>query len=581
MGLNNEGIFRNINVIYQRSIETNINKEIQHILTGAVGTNYKNVLEIWIKEYFDLTSKSAWTDIRDRRNEKAIEVYENEYKGLVMKKEHIIEQSIKSSELEDDLKKFEKELIHLDKETKKKQIAFELSKQYIDLLKEKSNYEEKILTFNNEIEKYNKIKADLNAKNDSIQNYSEFNDITDEILNSMKNLQELKKELIKKKEELKKIEKEDSQQIKSIVLGINGLILASLIFFVRLKFNKKFLLYISIALCIVSLVYLIFIIIKGIKNKFQYETLIFSKNQTIDELQAKISSVSEEFKIHSDKEINESFLDKYEEYKKISQEIENLKYTLNAVNNVSEYNIKKNEEEKNLISVNADLKELEKNNPGLSTLRKNKESSIQYIQKLKKQLNENSARSEVLKKKIYSLNKELASTATETESIASINYKLEEIESELNKLTLYRKSYKLAVDTLNESIKEYQEEHIGRLSRNISEFYNNITKGMHKKVILNEDFSPLVQNKDNEVIKNLSCGAEEQLYFAVRLALLREINDLTQLPLLLDDPFVNFDKERLEVVKDVLNSILDENQIILFTHIKSYSQWENVHLIEI
>ena len=37
--------------------------------------------------------------------------------------------------------------------------------------------------------------------------------------------------------------------------------------------------------------------------------------------------------------------------------------------------------------------------------------------------------------------------------------------------------------------------------------------------------------------------------------------------------FVNFDKERLEIVKNVLYKICKENQVILMTHVKKYTEW--------
>ncbi len=581
LGLNNETIFNNINIIYQKSIETKIDKEIQHIITGAVGTNYKSISDDWLKEYFNTTRQSSWADIRDKKNDREIEIIEKEFSELKSKKDSIIESNIKSSQLEEDLKEAEKEFEKFEQSRKKNLVEFELSKQYIDLIKEKSNCEERILDFNNEIEKYNKIKAELNVKDALInEKYSVYKDINDDMVLSIKNMDELKKELDLKTKELGNI-KRDSQHIKSIVLGVNGIILASLVFFAKLKYKKEYLFYISIGIGVISLIYLFLSVFKEFKSKVNANAKVSSKNQDIKELKNKLSSVNEKIEKLPETDINEVFFNKYSEYKEIKEEVDKLNYTLSTVTNIDEYKQKKEDIEKELISINTDVRELEKENPGLKSLKNNKENSVKYVQELKDELTSVEEKHEELKNTVYELNKELASTFEESESIATMNYKINEMEEDLNKRYTYKAVYTLAIDTLNESIKEYQEEHIERLSKNISHFYSNITEGKHKQVTLTEDFNPLVQSFDSLNNQNLSCGAEDQLYFAVRLALLKEINDLSHLPLLLDDPFVNFDKERLDVVKGILNNIIEENQIILSTHILPYTKWDNIHLIKI
>lgn len=581
IGLNNEAVFRNVNVVYQRSIEMDINKEIQHILTGAVGTNYKTVLERWIKEYFSISRSSAWPQFQDRRTDKQIDILEQELKDLELKKENIIEKSIKATDIEDEIKEMEKELKDIDEENKSKSEEFELSKEVLDLLKEKSNHEEKIVYFNNEIEKYRQIKAKVQVKHDLIeQNYNDFKDISDDIIDNMKNAGILEAELKEKKEELNNFRKSNPSRIKSILLGINGLVLAGLVFFARMKFNKEFLLYISLVIGALSLFYLIFSLYKEYIGRLQYRTLVHTKDHMIRELEEKLKTVQGRLKDFADTQINKEYLNKYDEYKKIVQDKSSLEYTLQTLSDVKQYTEKKESSQKELISINTHLKELEKRNPALTALKEDLSGSVEYVQKLKQQIRIHSEKIESLKKNIYKLNKELSSSYEESESIASINYKINEIKYDFEKLHTFKGSYIMAVNTLKEAIKEYQEKHIERLSKNISEHYSRITDGAHRKVILNEEFSPLVEGEDNENIRNLSCGAEEQLYFAVRMSLLQEINDLTKLPLLLDDPFVNFDKDRLEEVKKILDSIVADNQIIIFSHIKSYSKWDNIHLIK-
>ena len=51
-----------------------------------------------------------------------------------------------------------------------------------------------------------------------------------------------------------------------------------------------------------------------------------------------------------------------------------------------------------------------------------------------------------------------------------------------------------------------------------------------------------------------------------------------KLPIVLDDPFVNYDEKRLKISKELLDEISVEHQVILFTHSPEYAKWGNVVL---
>jgi uncharacterized protein YhaN len=64
----------------------------------------------------------------------------------------------------------------------------------------------------------------------------------------------------------------------------------------------------------------------------------------------------------------------------------------------------------------------------------------------------------------------------------------------------------------------------------------------------------------------LSRGTADQVYLAVRLALVEVLADEGRHPpLLLDDPFATFDPERLRAAMALLRRVGEANQILLFT----------------
>lgn len=63
----------------------------------------------------------------------------------------------------------------------------------------------------------------------------------------------------------------------------------------------------------------------------------------------------------------------------------------------------------------------------------------------------------------------------------------------------------------------------------------------------------------------MSRGTSEQLYFALKLAFIDQIKDQINLPILIDDSFVNFDDQRISHIKDLLEKIAENNQVLIFT----------------
>ncbi|MCF8066519.1 MAG: hypothetical protein K9K36_14815, partial [Desulfarculaceae bacterium] len=67
-------------------------------------------------------------------------------------------------------------------------------------------------------------------------------------------------------------------------------------------------------------------------------------------------------------------------------------------------------------------------------------------------------------------------------------------------------------------------------------------------------------------IAALSRGTRDQLYLCLRLALAQEITSQGEpLPLILDDPLVNFDAQRLAAALAMLCRVAEERQVILLT----------------
>jgi len=104
-----------------------------------------------------------------------------------------------------------------------------------------------------------------------------------------------------------------------------------------------------------------------------------------------------------------------------------------------------------------------------------------------------------------------------------------------------------------------------------SEFFSRMTAGAYLAVNLVDGWPQritAVDRTERQVdVDKLSRGTADQLYFSLRLALASALSGRTFLPMILDDPFVNFDADRFEeAVATILELARLGRQIIYLTH---------------
>lgn len=97
-------------------------------------------------------------------------------------------------------------------------------------------------------------------------------------------------------------------------------------------------------------------------------------------------------------------------------------------------------------------------------------------------------------------------------------------------------------------------------------YFRRLTRDQYEKIVMVERHLQLVdKNKTQYDVRELSRATAEQLYLALRLAFIVQINRTIKLPVLIDDCFVNFDEQRRNELLALLEEISAETQIICFT----------------
>jgi uncharacterized protein YhaN len=122
---------------------------------------------------------------------------------------------------------------------------------------------------------------------------------------------------------------------------------------------------------------------------------------------------------------------------------------------------------------------------------------------------------------------------------------------------------------LDETRKVYEIERQPEVLRQASVFYSVMTEGRYIRVIAPLDGAEIqVERADGARLSPqvLSRGAAEQLYLAMRLALVRQYaSHMDPLPVVFDDVFVNFDPGRVRNTLHAVSELARTHQVLLFT----------------
>lgn len=108
-------------------------------------------------------------------------------------------------------------------------------------------------------------------------------------------------------------------------------------------------------------------------------------------------------------------------------------------------------------------------------------------------------------------------------------------------------------------------ERFPKMLKEAQEYLALLTGGRYVGINLDKKLTVVRSDGKKREVKYLSRGTAEQLYFALKLAFIEQIKDEINLPILIDDSFVNFDDQRVSYIDQLLQKISENNQVLIFT----------------
>lgn len=159
--------------------------------------------------------------------------------------------------------------------------------------------------------------------------------------------------------------------------------------------------------------------------------------------------------------------------------------------------------------------------------------------------------------------------------LAALEGELEYLHTRKDELEFIHRAYEEAISALTSVTQMVSEEYLPAMSECASDHLKRLTSGRYTSVCVKPGWEFTVDCRDKNAVQllELSIGTLDQLYFALRAACGELLSAGRKLPLILDDPFVTFDRERLDNALNLLEVMARENQILVMTHDPYVLDW--------
>ena len=190
---------------------------------------------------------------------------------------------------------------------------------------------------------------------------------------------------------------------------------------------------------------------------------------------------------------------------------------------------------------------------------------------------------ENIKEKKITVKAKIESIKLTAEDVLEQEEKILNLKDQIEVLIRKAQKYEILTSTLQEARDRSLVKTKEALESTMGQYIDEVTGGKYTSVQLDNEFDIKVYSSDRADYlgaEHLSTGAVDQLYIVARFALVDilygkvQSDDFARRPIvILDDPFGNFDEERRNKTRGILERLSKDFQIILFTCVSNYDDW--------
>lgn len=213
------------------------------------------------------------------------------------------------------------------------------------------------------------------------------------------------------------------------------------------------------------------------------------------------------------------------------------------------------------------------------------------LPELERQRSETSNRLHMIRQEVEALVDEQVKVAHEisqmsaSQTYSELQQLVEVRKAELEEMTEQWVIRKAVRESIRQTMSEWKEHQLPAVLIQANKWFSYLTGNRYATLGLTVEgyFEAVTVEGQSFMINELSQATKEQAYLSLRLALAYELSERAPFPIIMDDPFVHFDNERLSRMIEILTELQPSHQFLYFTcHQEMQSKWPSEpHTIEI
>ncbi|WP_019414340.1 AAA family ATPase [Paenisporosarcina sp. TG20] len=160
----------------------------------------------------------------------------------------------------------------------------------------------------------------------------------------------------------------------------------------------------------------------------------------------------------------------------------------------------------------------------------------------------------------------------------------EQKKSELAELAHKWSVNKAVSEAIKQTMHNLKEKRLPFVLKKAQEFFSHLTNKRYDSLEVNEQgiFEVIDHQGIHFRISELSQATKEQAYISLRFALAESLLDTIPFPIIMDDPFVHFDRFRVKQMVQLMTDLKYNHQFLYFTcHEEMTKIWPDAHVIDI
>jgi len=183
-----------------------------------------------------------------------------------------------------------------------------------------------------------------------------------------------------------------------------------------------------------------------------------------------------------------------------------------------------------------------------------------------------------IQKKYSELKNEIDQTTYSLRHPAELDEETNDAKATVDQLESFRGVLELAHGELARAAQDYQKRFAPKLELLMDESLSQISQGRYSKVRVDPKslavFLTAPELGDTIGVERLSTGTRDLVYLTLRVGIAQLMSRTGEkLPLLLDDPLVQFDRDRQEEALEYLTLLAEQTQVFMFTKDEWMKDW--------